>query len=59
MQQIIRVIREFEDITTDIENVLGKPFLKTAIVSHIKRATKLPEEFVREVVEVIYLSDNL
>ncbi len=59
IEAIEKVIQEFKDITVDVEDVLGKPFLITSSVSHITELTKLPQSFVHKVVSLIYLSDNL
>ena len=58
MKNLKRVIECFENQTQDIEDVLYKPYLKTASISHITTDTGLPKEFVSKVVELIYLSED-
>jgi len=59
VEAVEQVIEMFKDISKDVEDVLGKPYLITSSVSHITRLTKLPKAFVLEVVNLLYESDNL
>ncbi len=58
MEALKRAIVSFEDNTDDIENVLYKEYLKTAIASTIQADTQLPREFCEKVVDLIYLSED-
>ena len=59
MNKIKKMIELFEYNTEDIENVLYKPFLKTAIISHITEQTKYPKSFVKSFVDLVFLSEDI
>ena len=59
-QNIYRVLESFEFYTQDIENVLDKDWLKTAIVSHITLdlcGHGITRSFVKKIVDLVYQSD--
>jgi len=56
---ITKLQTSFDYYTQDIDEVLSKPFLKVAIVSHITGDTGYPQEFVRRFIDLVYLSDHI
>lgn len=61
-QNIYRVLESFDFYTQDIEKVLEKSWLKTAIVSHITKdlcGHGIPKSFVKKTVDLIYLSAHI
>ena len=58
-QAVKDVLDLIDDYHTDTEDPFGKPWLIEALVSYISREKKLPKEFVKAIVSVCYLADNL
>lgn len=56
INNILALCAEF---TQDIDDPLGKEWLKTSLCSHIKGCTDYPLSFIKDVVNLLYLSDNL
>ena len=48
----------FNYYTQDIDDVLAKEFLITAIISHLTKDTDLPKEVVTKFVHLVYLTDH-
>ncbi len=52
-QDEIELVRRLcNDLTVDIKSLANKDWLKTALISHITRLTKLDEVIVKPIVEV-------
>ena len=57
---IVDLCTDFNGLTTDIDDVRGKEWLKTAIKSHLHVANQdIAREFTDKLVDLIYLSDHL
>ena len=57
---IVDLCKDFNGLTTDINDVLSKDWLRTAIKSHLHVANKdIAREFTDKLVDLIYLSDHL
>lgn len=53
------IIAQFVYLSTDVEDLMTKTWLKTAMISHITERLKLPKEVVEKTVDLIYLADNI
>ena len=58
-QTVLAVCKSFEFFTSDIGEVLSKPWLKVAIKSHIQKDTGLPRAFVSAAVNLIWASNEV
>ena len=52
------IITLFYEFTEDIENVFDKPWLKTAIVSHVSRHVDEKKSVIRDIVDELYKQKN-
>ena len=59
MKKIYRILESFSHLAIEIHNPLSKPWLKVAIVSHIKHETGYPEPFIKDIVDLVYLSEDI
>ena len=59
LKPIYRVLESFKYTTKDVNDVLNKEWLKTAIISHIQHDTGYPKEYIEKIVELIYLTPDL
>ncbi len=59
MKKLQAIMDSFQYHSQDVENVLHKPWLKTALCSHIERDTGAPRGYVEKVVNVIYESEDI
>ena len=59
MKKLQNIIDSFQYHTQSVEDVLYKPWLKTALVSHIERDTGAPKRYIQKVVNVIYESEDI
>jgi len=59
MKKIYRILESFTYLTDEIVNPLSKPWLKVAIIAHIHHETGYSKHFIRDVVDLIYLSEDI
>jgi len=59
IEYVNNVIGIFTELSSGVDDILGKEWLKPCIISHIKRTTDYPESFIMDIVDIIYLSDNI
>jgi len=49
------LLKEYKNLIQDVEQIENKPFLKTALKSHLKIITNYPNEIIDKFIELQFL----
>ena len=58
-ERIQRVVDMFTSISSDIDNILQKDWLKVSIISHIHIDTQYPKAFIAKIIESIFEQEDI